>query len=69
MREGVDVNVVCGVAPCLQLLRDLLRVGRGEDTGDPGIFKRYREVVEKCRHSFRESDGCEYARTEEGVTA
>jgi hypothetical protein len=44
-------------------------VRRGADTGDSGIFKRHREMVEKRRHSVRETEGCEDARAKERVTA
>ncbi len=69
VREGVNIEGVCGVAPCLQLLRDLLRVRRVEDTGDPSIFEGDWEMVEQGRDSIRETDGCENARAKEGVTA
>ena len=67
MGEGVNVDRVRGMTPCLDLLCDFLRVGRGEDTDDASGLERLREVVEEGGDGVGETDGCEDARAEQRV--
>ena len=67
MGEGVNVDRVRGVIPCLNLLYHFLRVGRGEHTNDASGLERLREVVKEGGDSVGETSGCEDARAEQRV--
>ena len=53
----------------MNLLCNSLRVGWGEDAEFGGVPEGVRQVVKKSRDGLSDTDGGEYAGTEEGIAA
>jgi hypothetical protein len=69
MGEGMSVDGVGGPAPCLDLLRNALGMGRGEYTELGEIPEGVGQVIEELGDSLGDTDRGEDAGTEKGVSA
>jgi hypothetical protein len=69
MGEGMSVDGVGGPAPCLDLLRNALGVGRGENTELGKIPVCVGQVIEELGDSLGDTDRGEDAGAEKGVAA